>query len=140
MAEMLEFNIVGGDFVQAGKASSKIKSKLKSLHIDPIAIKRIVVALYEAELNVVAHATVGKIAVVFESDYIEVVVTDSGPGIENIGQAMKAGFSTASKHVREMGFGAGMGLPNIKKNTDELQIESKVGEGTSLRFKIFYHK
>jgi anti-sigma regulatory factor (Ser/Thr protein kinase) len=140
MAEMLEFNIAGGDFVQAGKASSKIKNKLKSLHINPVAIKRIVVAFYEAELNVVAHATSGKIAVVLESDCIEVVVTDRGPGIENIGQAMKAGFSTASKHVREMGFGAGMGLPNIKKNTDELQIESKVGEGTLLRFKIYYNK
>jgi anti-sigma regulatory factor (Ser/Thr protein kinase) len=140
MAEKLEFNITGGDFIQAGKASSKFKKKLKLLNIDPIAIKRIVVALYEAELNVVAHATNGKITVVLESDFIEVFVSDSGPGIENIDEAMKAGFSTASKHVREMGFGAGMGLPNIKKNTDELEIESKVGEGTSLRFKILYHK
>lgn len=137
MAEILEFDITGGDFIQAGKASSKIKKKLKQLNIDSAAIKRIVVAIYEAELNVVAHACNGKLTVVFEPGVVIVTVSDSGPGIENIGQAMEAGFSTASKKVREMGFGAGMGLPNIKKNTDELEIESKVGEGTTLRFKVY---
>jgi len=138
MAEILEFEITGGDFIQAGKASSKIKKKLKQLNVDTAAIKRIVVAIYEAELNVVAHASNGKLTVVFEPGVVVVTVSDSGPGIENIGQAMEAGFSTASKKVREMGFGAGMGLPNIKKNTDELEIESKVGEGTTLRFKVYY--
>ena len=137
MAEILEFDITGGDFIQAGKASSKIKKKLKQLNIDSLAVKRIVVAIYEAELNVVAHASSGKLTVVFEPGVVIVTVSDSGPGIENIGQAMEAGFSTASKKVREMGFGAGMGLPNIKKNTDELAIESKVGEGTTLRFKVY---
>jgi anti-sigma regulatory factor (Ser/Thr protein kinase) len=137
MTEILEFDITGGDFIQAGKASSKIKKKLKQLNVDAAAIKRIVVAIYEAELNVVAHASNGKLTVKFEPGVVIVTVTDSGPGIENIGQAMEAGFSTASKKVREMGFGAGMGLPNIKKNTDELEIESKVGEGTTLRFKVF---
>ncbi|HCE57005.1 MAG TPA: anti-sigma regulatory factor [Prolixibacteraceae bacterium] len=137
MAEILEFDITGGDFIQAGKASSKIKKKLKQLNIDSLAVKRIVVAIYEAELNVVAHASSGKLTVVFEPGVVIVTVSDSGPGIENIGQAMEAGFSTASKKVREMGFGAGMGLPNIKKNTDELVIESKVGEGTTLRFKVY---
>jgi len=137
MAEILVFDIAGGDFIQAGKASSKIKKKLKLLNVDAAAIKRIVVALYEAELNVVAHASFGKLTVVFEPGVVIVTVSDSGPGIENIGQAMEAGFSTASKKVREMGFGAGMGLPNIKKNTDELEIESKVGEGTILRFKVY---
>lgn len=138
MAEILEFNITGGDFNQAGKASSKIKHKLKQLNVNTVAIKRIVVATYEAELNVVAHACSGKLTVVIEPDRIEVTVSDSGPGIENIGQAMEAGFSTASKKVREMGFGAGMGLPNIKKNTDLLEINSTVGQGTTLRFTIFY--
>ena len=138
MAEMLEFDITGGDFIQAGKASSKIKKKLKQLNVDAATIKRIVVAIYEAELNVVAHAETGKLVVVFETGFVAVTVSDTGPGIENIGQAMKAGFSTASKKVREMGFGAGMGLPNIKKNTDELEIESKVGEGTTLRFKVYW--
>lgn len=137
MAEILEFDITGGDFIQAGKASSKIKKKLKQLNIDSLAVKRIVVAIYEAELNVVAHASSGKLKVVFEPGVVSVTISDSGPGIENIGQAMEAGFSTASKKVREMGFGAGMGLPNIKKNTDELVIESKVGEGTTLRFKVY---
>lgn len=134
----LEFNIIGGDFNQAGKASSKIKKKLKQLEIEPATLKRIVVATYEAELNVVAHASSGKLIAIFESDHIQVTVTDCGPGIENIERAMEAGFSTASKKVREMGFGAGMGLPNIKKNTDELKIESEVGKGSTISFKIFY--
>lgn len=134
----LQFNITGGDFNQAGKASSKIKKKLKQLGIETATIKRIVVATYEAELNVVAHASSGKMIVVFEPDHIQITVTDCGQGIENIEQAMEAGFSTASKKVREMGFGAGMGLPNIKKNTDKLHIESKVGEGTTLSFRINY--
>ena len=134
----LEFNIVGGDFNLAGKASSKIKKKLKQLNIESAVIKRIVVATYEAELNVVAHARSGKLTADFETDHILVIVNDCGPGIENIEMAMEAGFSTASKKVREMGFGAGMGLPNIKKNTDDLKIESKVGEGTTLLFKIYY--
>lgn len=135
---MLEFDIVGGDFNLAGRASSKIKKRLKQLNIDPAIIKRMVVAIYEAEVNVVAHAHKGKLKVSFEPDFMEVVVEDKGPGIENIEKAMEAGFSTASKQVREMGFGAGMGLPNIKKNTDELSIESTVGEGTTVKFRIYY--
>jgi anti-sigma regulatory factor (Ser/Thr protein kinase) len=138
MAEMLEFNIKGGDFNQAGKASSLIKRKLKQLGVDNATVKRIVVATYEAELNVVAHASSGKLIAVFEPDCIKVNVTDSGPGIEDIDLAMEAGFSTATKRVREMGFGAGMGLPNIKKNTDRLEIESKVGVGTKLEMIIYY--
>jgi anti-sigma regulatory factor (Ser/Thr protein kinase) len=134
----MQFDIKGGDFDQAGKASSKIKNRLKQLDVDSACIKRIVVAAYEAELNVVAHAWHGTMTAVFERDFILITVADSGPGIENIDQAMQAGFSTASKKVREMGFGAGMGLPNIKKNTDELTIESKVGEGTTLVFKNYY--
>lgn len=138
MIQKLEFNIFGGDFNQAGKASSKIKKKLKQLNINPAVIKRTVVSTYEAELNVVAHANSGKMTAIFESNHILIIITDCGPGIENIELAMEAGFSTASKKVREMGFGAGMGLPNIKKNTDELKIESKVGEGTRLELTIYY--
>ena len=138
MGQKLEYDIVGGDFNLAGKASSKIKKKLKQLEVDSATIKRIVVATYEAELNVVAHANSGKLTAFFEPDHILITVTDCGPGIENIELAMEAGFSTASKKVREMGFGAGMGLPNIKKNADELNIESKVGKGTTLSFKILY--
>ena len=138
VALKLEFNIVGGDFNLAGKASSKIKKKLVQLNIDPKMIKRIVVATYEAELNVVAHAYSGILNAFFDPLFFSVTVTDKGPGIEDIDKAMEAGFSTASGIVREMGFGAGMGLPNIKKNTDELKIESVVGEGTTLFFKIYY--
>ena len=122
MTEILEFNIKGGDFNQAGKASSKIKKKLIQLGVEKATVKRIVVATYEAELNVVAHASSGKLTAVFEPEHIQITINDIGPGIENIDLAMEAGFSTATKTVREMGFGAGMGLPNIKKNTDELEI------------------
>ena len=138
MAEILEFNIKGGDFNQAGKASSRIKKKLIQLGVETATIKRLVVATYEAELNVVAHASGGKLTAIFEGDHIQVTIVDVGPGIENIDLAMEAGFSTATKKVREMGFGAGMGLPNIKKNTDKLEIESKVGEGTRLQFINYY--
>lgn len=138
MALKLDFIIEGGNFSKAGKASSQIKKVLKQLDIDTRIIKSIVVAIYEAEVNVAAHAFKGKLTATIGENEIEVVVDDEGPGIEDINKAMEAGFSTASKEVREMGFGAGMGLPNIKKNTDEMNIESKVGEGTILRFKCFY--
>ncbi len=131
----LRFDIASGDFSQAGKASSEIKKVLKQLHISPLIIKRIVIAVYEAEVNVVAHSVGGTIVADIDENYIEVVVRDGGPGIEDVAQAMKEGFSTASKEVREMGFGAGMGLPNINKNTDEMHIESSVTQGTVLQFK-----
>lgn len=132
----LEFDISGGDFASAGKASSRIKKVLKQLQVDPRTIKRIVVAVYEAEVNIVAHSVGGKLTVQISGDSIWVEANDKGPGIENVEQAMQSGFSTASKKVREMGFGAGMGLPNIKKNTDEFTIESQEGKGTLLVFSI----
>lgn len=134
----LDFSIEGGDFAQAGKASSKVKKILKQLGVDAKCIKSIVIALYEAEVNVVAHAYSGQIHVSIEKDRITTTIKDNGPGIPDIELAMKEGFSTASKKVREMGFGAGMGLPNIKKNTDELDIQSVVGESTSLTMVNFY--
>jgi anti-sigma regulatory factor (Ser/Thr protein kinase) len=138
MAIELNFTIEGGDFSNAGKASSKIKKVLKQLNIEAKIIKKIVVAVYEAEVNVAAHAYSGNVkALVGENDVV-VMVSDSGPGIENVELAMKEGYSTASKEVREMGFGAGMGLANIKRNTDELKIETTVGEGTTVTFRCFY--
>lgn len=134
----LEFKITGGDFNQAGKASSKIKSVLRQIGIDPVYIKRVVVATYEAEVNVVAHAYEGIMIAEIEKEYIKITIIDKGPGIEDVERAMEAGYSTASAKVREMGFGAGMGLPNIKKNTDEMNIDTKIGEGTTLVFKIYY--
>jgi anti-sigma regulatory factor (Ser/Thr protein kinase) len=138
MALKLDFIIEGGNFSKAGRASSQIKKVLKQLDIDARVIKSIIIAIYEAEVNVVAHAYNGKLTAILGENAIEVVVSDAGPGIEDIKKAMEEGFSTASAEVREMGFGAGMGLSNIEKNTDEMQIESIVGEGTTVRFKCYY--
>ncbi|WP_319501189.1 ATP-binding protein [uncultured Draconibacterium sp.] len=131
----LEFDIASGDFSKAGRASSRIKKMLKQLQVDPKVIKRIVVAIYEAEVNVVAHSVGGKMRAEIDGTGITVVVQDNGPGIEDIEKAMQEGYSTATKAVRNMGFGAGMGLPNINRNTDEFTIESEVGEGTVLTFR-----
>jgi serine/threonine-protein kinase RsbT len=126
------YHIEGGDFTHAGQASSQLKKILKSLNLDTALIRRTVVALYEAEVNVVAHAWSGTISVTIQPDRIILKVLDSGPGISNIELAMQKGFSTASPAVREMGFGAGMGLPNIKENSDFMDIRSTPGEGTEL--------
>ena len=126
------FNIEGGNFSRAGTASSEIKKILKQLNVDSNLIKRIVVALYEAEVNVVAHAWEGNIYVHIRPDAIEVTVADKGPGIPDINLAMQEEYSTASPEVREMGFGAGMGLPNMQKNCDKLQIESEINIGTKV--------
>ncbi|MBW8334200.1 MAG: ATP-binding protein [Prolixibacteraceae bacterium] len=134
----LTFSIQGGDFTHAGHPSSEVKKVLKQLDIDGKTIKNIVIALYEAEVNVVAHAWMGTVSVDIEENKITIWVTDEGPGIADIELAMQAGFSTASKEVREMGFGAGMGLPNMKKNTDELQIESEVGIGTKVKMVNYF--
>jgi anti-sigma regulatory factor (Ser/Thr protein kinase) len=131
----LFFEIKGGDFTQAGKASSKIKKVLKQLNLDSKTIKKVVVAVYEAEVNVVAHAWHGEVLAKIDDSGITIIIKDEGPGIEDIEQAMTIGYSTASKEVREMGFGAGMGLSNIKKNTDELEIKSTVGKGTTVTFR-----
>ncbi len=130
----LQYHIDGGDFVNAGKASSAVKGVLKQLDVPARLIKRVVIALYETEVNVVAHARKGEIEVLIEAEKITVRVQDRGPGIPDIEEAMKEGYSTASREVREMGFGAGMGLPNIKRNSDSLHIESVTGEGTLVRF------
>lgn len=134
------FELEGGNFSKAGYASSQIKKVLKQLSIDPRIIKRIVVALYEAEVNIVAHAWRGNVLAELEADKITLTLKDEGPGIPDIEQAMQEGFSTASPAVREMGFGAGMGLPNMKKNVDELTIESKVGVGTNVRMITWFGK
>lgn len=132
MAMNFEFEIEGGNFSKAGTASSEIKKVLNQLNVDYRIIKRVVVALYEAEVNVVAHACKGKITADINTERIKLNLDDEGPGIPDIEKAMEAGFSTASAKVREMGFGAGMGLPNIKKNADELRIESEVDKGTNV--------
>lgn len=132
----LQYSIEGGNFLKAGYASSEVKKILKQLNIDVKIIKRTVVALYEAEVNVVAHANQGKMMVDIDKDQIIVLFSDEGPGIEDIDLAMKEGYSTASDAVREMGFGAGMGLPNIKRNADDLKISSEKGKGTELEVRF----
>jgi len=127
-----EYNIEAGNFTKAGDASSSVKKILKQLNVDPQIIKRIVVSLYEGEVNIVAHANGGKIICDIDTSRVHIQLIDVGPGIPDIEKAMQAGFSTASAKVREMGFGAGMGLQNIKNNADELIIKSEVGVGTHL--------
>lgn len=129
----LRYEIEGGNFTKAGHASSQVKKVLKQLNIDSKLIKNIVVALYEGEVNIVAHAFNGIMEVEITPNQIEMILNDSGPGIPDIDQAMVEGFSTASQKVREMGFGAGMGLPNIKRNVDKLEIQSEVGVGTTIK-------
>ena len=120
-----EYRVTGGDFTHAGYASSQVKKMLKQLGVDSIVIKRVVVCLYEAEVNIVAHAWDGIINVELDTDTIFMKLTDNGPGIADIEQAMQKGFSTASPEVREMGFGAGMGLPNISANADQQRTGSR---------------
>jgi len=127
-----EYTIEAGNFSKAGDASSSFKKILKQLNVDPHIIKRIVVSLYEGEVNIVAHANGGKVICEVDTSRVNIQLIDVGPGIPDIKKAMQAGFSTASAKVREMGFGAGMGLQNIKNNADELIINSEVGVGTKL--------
>lgn len=131
-----EYKVTGGDFTHAGYASSQVKKMLKQLGVDSTVIKRVVVCLYEAEVNIVAHAWDGVINVNLDTDNIFMKLTDNGPGIADIKQAMQKGFSTASPEVREMGFGAGMGLPNISANADNFIIKSEPGVGTTLEISI----
>lgn len=132
------FEIERGNFTDAGQASSSVKRTLKQLGVAPANIKRTVVALFEAEINAIAHAYGGTIDVDIDDQKIVMVVADQGPGIPNLDLAMQEGWSTASAEVREMGYGAGMGLPNIKKNTDDLKIESTVGVGTTVTMTVFF--
>ena len=120
----------------AGTASSQVKRALKQLGVDSSVIKRVVVALYEAEVNIVAHAYKGIITADIDPERVFLRLVDEGPGIEDIEKAMTPGFSTASQEVREMGFGAGMGLPNISRNADVLNIHSIPGKGTTLEITI----
>ena len=127
-----KYEVEGGNFMKAGNASSAVKKILKQLNVDQRIIKRVVVALYEAEVNVVAHAYNGVVVANIDADKIVVRVEDCGPGIPDIDLAMQEGYTTASAKVREMGFGAGMGLPNMKRNADVLTIHSVVGKGTTV--------
>jgi anti-sigma regulatory factor (Ser/Thr protein kinase) len=128
-----EYQVSGDDFAQAGRASSDIKKKLKQLGIPSCVIKRTAISMYEAEINMVIHADGGTILVDLYDDHICIVLTDTGPGIPDLELAMQEGYTTASEAARELGFGAGMGLMNIRRNSDDLQIDSVVGKGTTVK-------
>ena len=132
----LRYDIIGKDFDRAGESSSKLKKALKRMGIPPDILRRVAIATYEAEMNAVIYTDGGKLVVRVTPERIAVEVSDSGPGIEDVAKAMKPGFSTATDWVRELGFGAGMGLPNIKKCADDMHLESTVGEGTQLSFSV----
>lgn len=130
------FQLIGGDFKSAGIASSEFKKSISKLGIPQEIIQRAAIAAFEAEMNVIIHAIAGTMHYAVTQEDIKIIVTDMGPGIKDIDLAMQEGYSTAPDWVREMGWGAGMGLPNIKKNSDILNIDSVVGEGTTLEIII----
>jgi len=132
----LHYDIDGNDFMTAGEASSDVKRVLKQLNFDSDTVRRAAICMYEAEINMIIHADGGTVEVYVEENGIEMILRDTGPGIADIEQAMQAGFSTATQQIRELGFGAGMGLPNIERNSDELDVTSQVGVGTTLTIRI----
>jgi anti-sigma regulatory factor (Ser/Thr protein kinase) len=138
MAEAFEsvYHVLGRDFSNAGKVSTSIKDTLKRMGINPAVVRRVAIVSYEAEMNLVMYATRGKMSLSVSRDTVTLNVDDEGPGIPDISLAMQEGYSTATPEMREMGFGAGMGLPNIRKNADEFDISSEVGRGTRLFIQV----
>ncbi len=131
-----QYVLSGDDFSIAGEASSNFKAVLKKLGIDSTVTRRIAIAMYEAEINTIVHGGGGKCDALIEGDKITLVFKDNGPGIKDIDLAMQEGYSTATDKVRELGFGAGMGLPNIKRYTDDMRIETAPGKGTTVTLTI----
>ena len=135
-AVRFHFLVDGEDFTSAGQASVQVKKSLRQLGINPEIIRKVSIAMYEGEINMVIHAGGGTADVLIYEDRIEIILTDHGPGIANIDLAMQEGFSTAPDTIRSLGFGAGMGLPNMKRYTDSMQIDSKLGEGTKITMTV----
>jgi len=132
----LHYDIDGDDFSLAGEASSNIKKTLKQLGVAPEIVRKVTIATYEGEINMVIHANGGTIDVEIKTDSIRIILKDNGPGIESIDLAMQEGYSTASDQVRELGFGAGMGLPNMQKYTDSMKVNTVVGVGTTIEMQV----
>ena len=130
------FEVDGGDFTSAGQASVGVKKNLRQLGLPPEIIRRVSIAMYEGEINMVIHAGGGIADVNVSESYVEIILKDSGPGIKDIEQAMQEGFSTATDNIRSLGFGAGMGLPNMKRYTDYMDINSTVGVGTTITMRV----
>ena len=131
-----EYDVDGENFASAGHASESVKRTLKQMGVPAASVRRVAIAMYEGEINMVIHAHGGKAIVEIYPDCIEITLKDSGPGIADIELAMQAGYSTATDNIRSLGFGAGMGLPNMKKYSDEMRIESTVGVGTTVFLRI----
>ena len=138
MSECLtfEYQVSGDDFTRAGEASSDVKNKLKMMGVDSGVIRRVAIAMYEGEINMVIHADGGSIKVLVSDDNIRLILADTCPGIPDVEKAMQQGYSTAPEEVRSLGFGAGMGLPNMKKFSDNMQIDTEVGVGTTVTMDI----
>ena len=132
----LEYDVDGDNFASAGNASESVKRTLKQLGVSPASVRRVAIAMYEGEINMVIHAHGGKAIAEIYPDHIAITLKDSGPGIADIPLAMQAGYSTATDNIRSLGFGAGMGLPNMKKYSDEMTIDSAVGVGTTVRLRV----
>lgn len=135
----LTYTVPGDDFTRAGEASGAVKRKLKTLGYDQDALRRVAISMYEAEINMVIHANGGMVDVYIHPDCVKVMLADQGPGIPDVEKAMQEGYSTAPDNVRNLGFGAGMGLPNIKKYTDEMNIDTVLGKGTTVYITIKAH-
>lgn len=129
--------VPGDDFTRAGEASGSIKGVLKKIGVRPDVVRKVAISMYEGEINMVIHAGGGEIDVVIEPERVDIILTDHGPGIANIAKAMEEGYSTATAEVRNLGFGAGMGLPNMKKYSDEMDIESELGTGTVVTMRVY---
>jgi serine/threonine-protein kinase RsbT len=128
----LKYTVSPSDFTRAGEASSDVKSKLKKMGIPPEVVRKVAIAMYEGEINMVIHANGGEITVEISEDKITMILVDNGPGIADVDLAMQEGYSTAPDNIRSLGFGAGMGLPNMKKYSDDMRIETKLGVGTTV--------
>lgn len=131
-AIVLTYDISADDFTRAGEASSDVKRKLKQMGVSPDAIRKVAIAMYEGEINMVIHAKGGVITVEITTEKIKMILVDVGPGIPDVKLAMQAGYSTAPDEIRSLGFGAGMGLPNMKKYSDSMDIDTRIGEGTTI--------
>ena len=138
MAEAVRFHFIvdGDNFTMAGQASVAVKKNLRQLGVDPETIRRVSIAMYEGEINMVIHAGGGEADVFVYEDSIEIILTDHGPGIPNLELAMQEGFSTAPDNIRSLGFGAGMGLPNMKRYTDSMEIDTALGKGTKITMRV----
>lgn len=132
----LQYTVSADDFTRAGEASSNVKAKLKQMGIAPEAVRKVAIAMYEGEINMVIHADGGTIDVIISPTMIEIILKDKGPGIADIELAMQEGYSTAPDNVRSLGFGAGMGLPNMKKYSDTFHIDTTIGVGTTVHMTV----